>query len=70
MSVKCPECDSHDILIEDEGVGDYEYWGAPGSDVRLVGTCLECDYWFNVSEHEVRRMRDAERADYLISMRD
>lgn len=28
---------------KDEGIGSYEFWGAPGNDVRWVATCPACD---------------------------
>ena len=37
------ECALH---ITDEGIGDYEYWGAKGTDVQLVlsSDCCDSDY--------------------------
>ena len=43
----CCNCDEECALqITDEGIGDYEYWGAKGTDVKLVlsSDCCDSDY--------------------------
>lgn len=39
----CPNCDEKcDGEWIDEGVGEYEYWGAKGNDVQMVFVCEHC----------------------------
>jgi len=40
----CRECKKEvDVVIEDFGIGSYEYWGDKGTDVRLEPVCVECE---------------------------
>lgn len=40
----CTICDEYiEPYFEDEGIGDYEYWGCKGRDVQLVAYCPLCE---------------------------
>ena len=40
----CCNCNKEcDLKVTDEGIGDYEYWGAKGTDVQLVLSSDCCD---------------------------
>jgi hypothetical protein len=46
MKATCSECQEEcNVVVVDEGIGAYEYWGATGVDIKLVAvsTCCEAD---------------------------
>jgi len=50
----CHECrDIVDILVEDVGIGSYEFWGARGYDSRMIAVCSECGADVSVDLEEV-----------------
>ena len=40
----CDACEKEvEVIIQDEGIGPYEYWGAVGNDSQIIAVCTECD---------------------------
>lgn len=52
------------LKVTDEGIGDYEYWGAKGTDVQLVlsSDCCEDGYKINEPEDDTTITPDTDSA--------
>ena len=44
MCRHCGSRDDFEIITIDEGIGSYEFWGAPGYQTCLVEVCSYCEY--------------------------
>lgn len=51
---ECPHCHTEhvDVILEDVGIGSYEFWGAKYVDTQMVTSCRECgeEVYFDYEE--------------------
>lgn len=51
---ECPHCYAKDaeVIVEDVGIGSYEFWGAKGNDIQIITYCAECGEEVNIDFEE------------------
>lgn len=64
MKTYCPTCEEYVTPEwEDEGIGVYEYWGAPGIDTCMCASCPNCEEPLDADWATECAERDAEAAE-------
>ncbi len=55
----CVECGEECEIVEvDEGIGPYEFWGAPGNDIQIVKVSYCCEAFYTDVDPEEYRGND------------
>ena len=75
MNGICEGCEQEcSAIVIDNGIGHYEFWGAPGFDSRpeAVSDCCEApvltDDGDRISEGDIREEEESIKADYLYDL--